>query len=196
MLVDSGNTHTVSGVVRREVATAYHPNSERVDVFRRDHAHSGTESPFRIDGLAHNREPGAIAGATTGNTSCQSSLRYSREVLNFFQHLPVIRPDLIWSIEASIGYGQTKRQHVVCLNAEIDPVEIPETSQRQTSGRQQGERQRKLRDDERTEGVALQPTTAASSAQLQNFIEIDSCCLPGRRGSKQQSGHCRDSDRK
>src|SRR6185369_11255234 len=60
VFIDSGNMHAVGGVVRRDIATTYHLNSERIDVFRRDHARGCAESPFRIDGLAHNREPCAI----------------------------------------------------------------------------------------------------------------------------------------
>src|SRR6185369_2060650 len=152
-------------------------------------------SRLRINGLAHNREPCAIIWATSGNTGCQSRLRYSRQSLDPFQHLPVVRSDLIWSIEALVGYRQTKCQHIVCLNAEIDPVEVPETSQRETTGRQQRERERKLRNDERTKSVALDTTTAAPASELENLIQIESCCLPCRRGSKQQSCNCRYRNR-
>src|SRR6185295_12181377 len=132
----------------------------------------------------------------TGNTSCQSSLRNSRQSLDPFQHLPVIRSDLIWSIEASIGYRQTKRQHIVGLNTEIYSIEIPETSERETTGRQQRERESKLGDDERTKCIALHPTAAAAASQLENLIQIEPGCLPGRRSSKQQSGNGRHRDRK
>src|SRR6185369_6769476 len=154
------------------------------------------EARLRIGRLADNREPCAISWTKTGITSGQRSLRYTRQSLDPFQHLPVIRSDLIWSIETFVRDRQMKRQHVVGLNAEIDPVEIPETFQRETTGRQQREGERKLRDYERTKSIALDATTAGPASQLENLIQIDSCCLPGRRSPKQKSSNCRYPDRK
>ena len=94
----------------------------------------------------------------TGSTSRNGSLRHTGKSLDLFKHLSVVRSDLIWSIEALRRHRQAKREHVLCLNPEIDSREIPEAPQRKTTGRQQRQREGKLGNDKHAQSVASHST--------------------------------------
>src|SRR6185503_13381723 len=178
----------VGSVVLIDIAAADHPNSERVDVVRRDHLYRCAQPHIWIRRLARDVETRAELCTLTGKTRGHGNLRHTWNSPDFFEHLSVVRPCLVWSIKTLQRYRQAKSEDVACFDTEIDSRQIPKTSQRKTTGRQQCQRERKLGDYKHAQSVASHSTSARASSEFQNFIQIDSRCLPRRRSSKQQPG--------
>src|SRR5580704_3364577 len=144
--VHNGDGHAAIGVGFREGASARDADSEGGEVAGRYHVEScaGTLRAVRYR-FTDDVEGHAEARAAYWIPCRDRSRRDPGKRLNALNQLPIENADLLGSLQAVSGHGQSKGEDVIGLEAHVDVREVPETVDCQTRGGQQRERQGKLR---------------------------------------------------
>ncbi len=105
-----------------DTATFDHANSQGIDVSWRHHLKRRSGTFGRTGGrLAHNTESPAERWTTSGHARHRGRLSYPGDGLDPFEHLPVIRSDLLGPVQTLIWHRQAKRKDLFRLNAEVHP---------------------------------------------------------------------------
>src|SRR5262249_1442932 len=128
--IDHCNTRARGNVVLIDTATSGDANAKSVGIFRRDHLKRSARSFGGINSrLAHDPDRHAEVWPTRGYARHHRNLPHTWHSLDTFEHLPVIRSDLIWPLQSFIRHRQLERQYVFGTNAEVHPRQVPKTLQ-------------------------------------------------------------------
>src|ERR1044072_4315816 len=129
-LVNDRHTRTRCGVLFVEVASFCDLNSQRIGVVGRDHLQSRTRAFGRIRErwLAHDTEARPVSWTTHGRTRRHGDFRQVPQGPNMFEPLLVVSVDVIRCVKTFVVNGQTKREHAIGVDAEIDAREVPKSA--------------------------------------------------------------------
>src|SRR5882724_1299886 len=132
--VNHRNANARGGVVFIDAATLCHANSQGLDISGSHHLKCRSRTVGRINRwLPDDAESHAEKCPSSWNSAHCGSFSYSWYSLDLFEHLPVIRSDLLGSIQSVVGHRQLKRQHVICTNAQVHSSHVPETFESQAT---------------------------------------------------------------